>query len=97
MAIYLVSYDLRKERSAEDYIRLYDALRSTGVFCWPLQSVWIIETSSSPSGIIAALLSSGAVDDNDGLLVVEMTGRANWRRVRSQEVADWLSASLQRA
>lgn len=97
MPVYLVSYDLRRERSMEDYIRVYDALRSAGTFCWPLYSVWIIETSLTPSGVIGALVNSGTVDDDDGLIVAELTLRADWRRVRSQETADWLAANMIRA
>lgn len=97
MGVYLVSYDLRKERSAEDYARIHGILRTAGTFCWALHSVWIIETPLQPSGVIEVLVKSGAVDDNDGLLVVEMTGRASWRRVASPEIAQWLEANLQSA
>lgn len=97
MAVYLVSYDLRKERSMADYIRVYDTLRTAGTFCWALHSVWIIETPLAPSGVIDVLVKSGAVDDDDGLLVVEMTGRADWRRVRAPEIAEWLVSNLQRS
>lgn len=96
MAMYLVSYDLRQERSFEDYVRVYDKLRTAVTFCWPLHSVWIIETTYSPKEIIDILVSTGTVDDNDGLIVCELTGVADWRRVKNKQVADWLNQKLVR-
>tara|TARA_R100001129_G_C5174196_1_gene205736 strand:+ start:32 stop:334 length:303 start_codon:yes stop_codon:yes gene_type:complete len=99
MAWYVVSYDLRKDgRLAEqdDYSRVHAALRSGMDFCWPLLSFWIIQTPLSPSGVIDALLDVGAIDDNDGIVVLEITGVGNFRRLDSQEAIDWLNTRLTR-
>tara|TARA_X000001316_G_C901047_1_gene19267 strand:- start:57 stop:263 length:207 start_codon:yes stop_codon:yes gene_type:complete len=65
-------------------------------FCWPLLSFWIIQTPLSPSGVIDALLDVGAIDDNDGIVVLEITGVGNFRRLDSQEAIDWLNTRLTR-
>ncbi|MDB5529402.1 MAG: hypothetical protein JWR51_2505 [Devosia sp.] len=83
MAWYTVSYD-----------RLFDALRSAVEFCKPLQSIWIIDTPLLPSQVIAVLLDVGVLDDNDGIIVLEITGVGNYRRVINQTVADWLDGHL---
>lgn len=97
MAWYVVSYDLRRERAAEDYNRLYEALKTAVDFCWPLQSIWVIETPLAPSGVIAALVSVGALDQNDGIVVLEITGKGDFAGVAGQPAADWLNAKITRA
>lgn len=97
MAWYVVSYDLRREMSREGYDRLYLALKSAADFCWPLESLWIVETPLAPSAVIAALLRVGALDDNDGIVVLEITGKGDFRRVVNQEVVDWLNRKVTRA
>lgn len=94
MSWYLVTYDLRRELSAADYVRLFDALKTAVDFCKPLQSAWIIETPRLPSEIILILVNSGILDDNDGIVVLELTGVGNYRRVINQECADWLDTHL---
>jgi hypothetical protein len=32
-----------------------------------------------------------AIDDDDGIVVLEITGVGDFRRVRDQEIADWLN------
>jgi len=101
MPHYVVSYDLRKEprdraASVEQYNRIHRALSSAVNFCWPLLSFWIIETPLSPRGVINALLHVGAIDDNDGIAVLEITGFGDFRRLDSQEAIDWLNTKLVR-
>lgn len=99
MAWYVVSYDLRKDgklAKQDDYKRVHDALRTAADFCWPLLSFWIIETPLSPRGVINALLSARAIDDNDGIVVLEITGIGDFRRLDSEEAIEWLNARLTR-
>lgn len=97
MSWYAVSYDLRKEYSAEAWKRVGDALRTALDWCTPLYSFWIVQTSLSPSGVISTLLEVGAIDDNDGVVVLEITGVGNYRRVADAEVANWLDTHLTRS
>lgn len=94
MSWYAVSYDLRKEYSPEAWQRVGDALRGASDWCAPLYSFWIIESGLAPSAIITILLNSGAIDENDGIVVLEITGRGNFRRVADKQCADWLKTHL---
>ena len=94
MGWYALSYDLRREISNEDYLALYNALKGAVDYCWPLESVWIIETPLNPSQIIETLLGFGILDDNDGIVVLEITGVGNFRRVVNQDTAAWLNSHL---
>ena len=86
MAYYLVTYDLRKEKDASGYEQIYDALKSYSDWCWPLESVWIVGGTSAKA--ILSHLSS-VLDDNDGIIVAELTGELCFRRVK-QGAAEWL-------
>lgn len=97
MAWYAVSYDLRKEFSPEAWERIGKALRSAFDWCTPLYSFWIIKTGLAPSGVINTLLHIGAIDDNDGIVVLEITGKGDFRRVKDQDCVDWLNGHLTRA
>lgn len=94
MAWYILSYDLRRELSSNDWKLLHDALKSASDYCWPLQSVWIVETPLKPSEVINRLMNASVLDDNDGIVVLELTGVGNFRRVVNQQCADWLQSHL---
>ena len=96
MSWYVVSYDLRREISADDYQRLFTALKGAADWCRPLFSFWIIETPRTPSEIISFLLNIGILDDDDGIVVLEITGVGNFRRVIDAEVANWLNQRITR-
>ena len=94
MAWYAVSYDLRKEYSREAWERVGAALRTATDWCAPLYSFWIVESGLAPSAIINILLNSGTIDDNDGIIVLEITRNGNYRRVADEAAADWLDRHL---
>lgn len=94
MAVYVVSYDLRRDETREDYERVYNVLKTAANWCWALKSVWIIETSSLPSQIIQILLNAGALDDNDGIVVLELTGIGDFRRIPPGGAVEWLNTKL---
>lgn len=97
MAWYAVSYDLRKEYSSEAWARVGEALRTALDWCRPLYSFWIVQTELAPSAVIDVLLNSGALDGNDGVVVLEITGLGNYRRVLDEDVADWLDSHITKA
>lgn len=96
MSWYVVSYDLRRETSSYDWEHLYEVLKGSVDYCWPLDSIWIIETPRPPSEVIDILYGVGVLDDNDGIIVLEITGVGDFRRVADQQVADWLNSKLSR-
>lgn len=96
MSWYVVTYDLRSEISAADYRRLYGVLSGAVDFCWPLESVWIIETPRKPSEVIGVLKNAGILDDNDGIIVLEITGVGDFERVHDAGTAQWLLKHIRR-
>jgi hypothetical protein len=81
MGWYVVSYDLRGNESEEAYERIGKALETATDWCKPLLSHWIVETPLTPTQIIERLLSVGAIDDDDGMVVLETTMRGQYRRI----------------
>lgn len=89
MPWYVVSYDLRGNETQEAYEKIGNALRTATDWCKPLFSHWIVESPLSATQIIDRLLSVGAIDDDDGLVVLETTMRGQFHRIQSPAV-DWL-------
>jgi hypothetical protein len=89
MGWYVVSYDLRGNESEEAYERVGNALRSATDWCKPLLSHWIVETPLTPTQIVAELLRVGAIDDDDGIVILETTMRGQYRRIGERAVL-WL-------
>lgn len=89
MAWYVVSYDLRGDESTDAYDRIGSALRTATDWCRPLFSHWIVESPLTATEIINRLLSVGAIDDDDGVIVLETTMRGQFHRITSPAV-DWL-------
>lgn len=90
MAVYQISYDLRKQRN---YDALYERLKSYGTWCHALESSWVIVTTQSAVQIRDYL--SQALDRDDGLLVTRLQGEAAWAGLGS-EVTNWLKQQLER-
>ncbi|MGA0563327.1 hypothetical protein ACO2RV_12855 [Ancylobacter sp. VNQ12] len=97
MAWYVVSYDLRREVTSADYERMFSALKGATDWCRALFSFWIIETPRTPTEVIHILRTVGALDENDGVVVLEITGKGDFRRVLDQDVANWLTQRITRA
>lgn len=96
MAWYVVSYDLRTNTETEDYKRIHDALRTATDYCWPLLSFWIVQTPLSPRGVINALLDAKAIDDNDGIVVLEITLNGDFRRLDDEKAIEWMRSHIVR-
>lgn len=94
MAWYVVSYDLRKDTSLDAYNRVFAALQTAADWCRPLFSFWVIETPRAPSEVIAYLRNIGAIDEDDGIVVLEITCVGDFRRVLDGEVAACLNQRI---
>lgn len=94
---YVVSYDLRGEVGPEDYTRIANALRTAPEFCRALWSFWVVGTPLSPVEIINRLIAMGVIDSNDGVVVLEITGRGDFFGAKPPEVAEWLQSHISRA
>lgn len=90
MAVFLVSYDLRKP--TRDYQPLYDRLKAWKAIR-PLESVWIINWDTSAAKIRDDLKAH--IDANDGLLVTKLAAEAAWStldRDTGPALKQWLEA-----
>ncbi len=69
--VYLITYDLNTE--GKDYNALYDKIKSLGEWFHPLESVWFLQSSTDVNTIFEHL--HAAMDNNDHILVVEITNK----------------------
>lgn len=91
MNTYLISYDLRVPETSEDYQRIISYIKSLGSWSKPLQSVWFVKTSISPSDIRDGLKNQS--DYNDGILVIDVT--SDWASYGiSKEVTEWMKSHI---
>tara|TARA_R110000787_G_scaffold164366_3_gene277485 strand:- start:12455 stop:12736 length:282 start_codon:yes stop_codon:yes gene_type:complete len=90
MAVYQIDYDLRKNRNYEE---LYKRIKSYQSRCRPLESTWVISTSQSAVQVRDYL--RGAIDKDDGLLVIRLRGEAAWYGI-DPEISAYLKDMLER-
>lgn len=88
MALYQISYDLRKQRN---YEALFECIKAYGAWCHALESTWVISTSQSAAQVRDNLRL--AMDGDDGLLVTRLSGEAAWYGL-SETISTWLKAQL---
>lgn len=86
MAVFIVTYDLRKP--GRNYDDLYEAIERYDR-CHALESSWFIDTSDTPGDIRDHLC--GAVDANDQIYVIQL--ERNWGACRTEECANRLNHS----
>jgi hypothetical protein len=88
----LATYDLRgRDETSQDYARLIAELKAYKNVINPLYSVWVIQSDWTAKQVRDDLVRW--IDDDDRLLVIDVTGGdVAWRRLRSAD-ADWLRNS----
>ncbi|MFC7240534.1 hypothetical protein ACFQS4_20430 [Saliphagus sp. GCM10025317] len=85
MSVYSINYDLH--RPGQEYDELYEAIKDLGAWWHCLESVWLVDTSSSATDIRDELKQY--LDSNDEILVIRLSG--SWAsRGLSDECSDWL-------
>lgn len=86
--IYAINYDLK--RPGQNYEKLYEAIKSCGVWWHYLGSTWLVDTSLDANAIWERL--SPHVDKNDLVLVIGVTRRYNgWL---PKDAWDWLNSRV---
>lgn len=87
---YLVSYDLNTP--GKNYSGVYDAIKnaSTGTWCKPLESVYIIQSNLTAQEIYNRV--NVYLDSSDCILVIEVINRSYWRLTKN--VSDYLGKML---
>ncbi|RAJ97087.1 DUF3884 family protein [Aliidiomarina maris] len=93
MKVYQINYDLRNQRN---YERLHEKIQSLGKWAHVLNSCWIIESNMTATQIRDYL--AAVMDNDDGLLVTQLTGEAAWRNLDEDgTLTRWLQSTLGRA
>ncbi|RZG74699.1 hypothetical protein EXE10_20470 [Acinetobacter sp. WCHAc060033] len=86
MSLYLINYDLNKDK---DYEGLYSAIEGMTVeYLRPLKSLWIIRHSGSAYDIASELCKH--IDKDDKLMVSQLTPDSSWTQNFSQVATDWI-------
>ncbi len=88
MKIYIINYDLRKQR---DYDTLYKTIRSYQNYVHVLDSMWMIVSEDGALSIRDHLAKT--MDIDDGLIVAQVTGEAAWMKL-SDDAFHWLKQNL---
>jgi hypothetical protein len=92
--MYVLAFELRHDYSAEAWRRLSTVARGLFDSCVPLYSAWLVGSRLSPGEIVQALLDAKAIHEEDGLVVLELSGKGYFRNMAAQESAKWLSEHL---
>lgn len=87
MKTILIAYDLNA--SGQDYAELHDAIRELARGWWHhLDSLWLIKTELRPVEVRDLLKVK--IDENDELLVIDVTGRPRAWRGFNERGSKWL-------
>ncbi|MER0217466.1 MAG: hypothetical protein DU481_15165 [Nitrosomonas sp.] len=86
MTVYCVSYDLNKQ--GQNYHALYEELKKLP-WAHPLDSTWLIATSESAQQLSDRLRKH--LDNNDFILVIEVTNYAGWL---NKDIWDWIRNNI---
>lgn len=87
MAMFLISYDLRKVRN---YQPLWDVLGKWGANRL-LESLWLADLQG-PAATVRDILRT-VIDDDDGLAVIELAPNFNWATFKCQNPGTlWLQS-----
>jgi hypothetical protein len=89
MKSFLLTYDLN--RPGQNYGELYEGIKNLGTWWHCLDSSWVVKHPGPATAIRDAL--SPFLDNNDRLIVLELTGVAAWHGFDKQ-CNDWLKTNL---
>ncbi len=88
MKTYLISFDFEEPR--RNFHRLYEAIKTYGIWCKINESVWIIKTDNSTIEIRDFLKQY--IYSNDGIFVVKTSREAAWNNIKVK--TEWLKNNL---
>lgn len=92
MNTYLISYDLVWPENSSDYTRIINHIKSLWNWANPLKSLFLIVTDTPLSTIRDGIWK--VTDDNDKILVIDITWDSWGTKHISQEVNNWLNTNV---
>lgn len=88
---YIVSYDLIRQESRLEYIKLIGAIKSAQIWAKPLESLWLIKTTLSSMQIAQEIKK--VVGNNDKFIVIEVG--SDWTSFNiDDKVVSWLRVNV---
>lgn len=90
MAVYLISYDLKKP--GQDYNRLYEVLKSATSWWHYLESLWLIRSQESPDTWQQRIRNQ--IDESDVFLIFELYPANRYTGWLPREAWDWIKQNL---
>lgn len=91
MAVYIVTYDLDKGSTSEDYSRLVSLIKEEGVWACLGGSSYLVE--SEHTAVELRNKFKDVLDNNDKLYVGVVSAPAAWVGY-SKQVSDWIKEKL---
>lgn len=92
MNTFLISYDLGLPEIYSDYKILKKYIKSYIYWAKPLQSVWFIRTTKSVVEVRDEIKLR--IDNNDKVLVIDVTGKSWASNNLSKEVTNWMKNNI---
>lgn len=92
MRAFLISYDLGIPETSADYDRIKKFIEAFSDWCKPLKSQWIVLSNKSARDIRTEM--NNITDNNDGILVIDITGDAWASQGLPTAVTNWLKEKL---
>ena len=91
MKTFLIGYDLNK--SGQDYEQLYSAIKKITPWWHHLDSTWLVVTNENETAVSIRDKLKAHIDDNDELLVINVTGRERAWTGFNDAGSKWLKES----
>lgn len=88
----LISYDLIDHESSQTYKTLIEQIEKYPDWCKPLESFWLVKTSSSASEVRDAL--KAFIDSDDKLFVADVTGDGWASKGLAQKINEWIKEKM---
>lgn len=90
MATLLIGYDLN--RPVQNYAELIEKIKTYGLWWHCLDSTWLIKTTLTAAQVRDELMR--LIDQNDELLVIDVTGRMWAAYGFDKQCGDWLANNI---
>lgn len=91
MKTFIISYDLSKPETSQEYLSLINMIKSVSNWAKPLESLWLIKSDLQALQIAERIKS--VIDPNDKCLVIEV--KEDWAVYGvSQTVINWLRSQV---